>query len=301
MKKTIKLLLLILTLVITALLFTGCGGEAELEYDLQSDDTYKVYINDRSAGKVIIPDTYNGKPVTRLEYCYSYYPANATEISLPDSLNYVNGRALLGLTNLCEYEGGVTYVGNWAVACDPNKAEVTVREGTVGIARGFVDVNDGSILTKLTLPGSVRKISMMSICAPKLEILNLGDGVDYIGDQAFCYCRSLKEIIIPEGVEEIRKDTFFDCPSLTRVVLPKSLKVIHNYAFTAKNGGYHQVNIYYAGTEYERGLITEDRTSGGSSIFTYHTWRYYSEKFPVSSLNKYWFYLDGHPVAWSQY
>jgi len=214
MKKCIKLTLIIMTLTVTALLFTSCGkdeSEAKLDYYLLSDDTYMVHIDDSSAGKIIIPETHNGKPVTRLTHDHdAKYPKNATEITIPATIRTFDPtatRALMELPNLCEYEDGVTYVGNWAVACDPDKTEINIREGTVGIASHFINIYAGVpySLKNLTIPSSVKTIADRSLeQAENLQTVIMPEGVEYIGEWAFSGCKSLTVFYLGDSYNPVQ-------------------------------------------------------------------------------------------------
>ena len=52
-----------------------------------------------------------------------------------------------------------------------------------------------------------------------------------IGDFAFCGCRSLKSIAIPDSVYRIGKYAFGRCSELTEVLMPKSVTFIDDRAF----------------------------------------------------------------------
>ena len=65
--------------------------------------------------------------------------------------------------------------------------------------------------------------------------------VKRIGESAFKYCQTLKEIAIPESVDTIGTNAFFKCRNLSCVSLPKSLRTIAPYAFM--NTGLQTVTI----------------------------------------------------------
>ena len=57
--------------------------------------------------------------------------------------------------------------------------------------------------------------------------------VTAIGDSAFCNCKSLSSISIPDGVTSIGNHAFFQCSDLAEVVIPASLANIGIAAFSA--------------------------------------------------------------------
>ena len=61
------------------------------------------------------------------------------------------------------------------------------------------------------------------------------DGTAYtvtsIGWNAFSYCTSLKEIVLPDSVASIGNSAFYCCTSLTEIVIPDSVTFIGRSAF----------------------------------------------------------------------
>ena len=67
-----------------------------------------------------------------------------------------------------------------------------------------------------------------------------------IGDGAFCGCKNLASVIIPDSVTSIEGGAFCGCESLTSVIIPDSVKTIKSGAF-AECDSLNKV-VYY-GTE----------------------------------------------------
>ena len=76
-----------------------------------------------------------------------------------------------------------------------------------------------------TPPGKnkIRKSQAFSKCLG-LTIVNLGQGLEEIGDLAFYDCISLHEILIPLAVKKIKDDAFRGCSGLTVVNIGERLK-----------------------------------------------------------------------------
>ena len=58
-------------------------------------------------------------------------------------------------------------------------------------------------------------------------------GTKVVCDRAFCYCRSLFEIVIPSSVTSIGKGAFYCCDSLSEIVIPSSVTSIGDWAFSS--------------------------------------------------------------------
>ena len=119
-------------------------------------------------------------------------------------------------------------------------AAETVSSGTCG-AEG-----DGSNLTwtldsdgVLTISGSgkMRDYSYYG-CAlwyenrESVRMVNIGEGVTYIGDFAFYGCSSLTRITIPDSVTSIGSGAFESCSSLPSVTIPDSVTSIGSSVFS---------------------------------------------------------------------
>ncbi len=59
-----------------------------------------------------------------------------------------------------------------------------------------------------------------------------GKSVTGIGEDAFCYCKSLTSITIPDSVKSIGNGAFYDCINLTTITIPDSIMSIGSEAFS---------------------------------------------------------------------
>lgn len=92
--------------------------------------------------------------------------------------------------------------------------------------------NSGDFKCTLLEDGSA-EIKKYSGKASVLEIPAQLDGcaVTSIAKQAFTYCNSLTQVIIPEGVTSIGAEAFYNCNSLTQITLPDSVASIDSNPF----------------------------------------------------------------------
>lgn len=149
---------------------------------------------------------------------------------------------------------GILYHGKSACCYkgDFKVAEI-IKEGTTVIVDGLFYSND--VLETIEIPDSVEYIGAMafenctklkSIKLPKslyavldetflgcdsLEIVDLG-GAESIGEYAFAYCPSLKEINLSESkIYEIGDSAFLSCVSLEKITLNSEMEYIGFAAF----------------------------------------------------------------------
>ncbi len=64
-----------------------------------------------------------------------------------------------------------------------------------------------------------------------IEKIEIPDGYESIGQNAFAGCKNLREVILPDTIKEIGKGAFANCASLESIRLPASLKNINLQSF----------------------------------------------------------------------
>lgn len=84
-----------------------------LKYELLDDDTYMVSDYNGTAIEVIIPSTYNGKPVTSIGDYAFYNCTSLTSITIPDSVTSIGDNAFHGCSSLTSIEipASITSIG----------------------------------------------------------------------------------------------------------------------------------------------------------------------------------------------
>ena len=189
---------------------TDAGGSKGLEYNLNSDKKYYAVagIGTCTDKEITIPSTYNGLPVTAIDWEAFNGCSELTSITIPDSITKIGSKAFSGCDGLIQTENGIKYVGNWVIGYTNSLMEqVTLKSGTKGIAN-----------------------SAFSYCY-KLTSITIPDGVTAVGDEAFRSCSRLTSISIPKSVTEIGSYAFDNCSSLTSITIPKSVTSVDRNAF----------------------------------------------------------------------
>lgn len=84
-------------------------------------------------------------------------------------------------------------------------------------------------------------------------IVNIADGVTYIGTCAFKDSTSLNELTIPDTIQTIGEKAFYNCPNLTSVTIPGSVTQIGDKAlgFTDKNGSAVKISGFTISANFE--------------------------------------------------
>ncbi len=240
-----------------------------LEYELINNGTeYGVYgIGTATDTDIVIPPTYDGKPVTKIGNYAFENNINITSIMIPDSVRSIGNsafsqctnlesitipssvtsigdNAFSGCTKLVHTERGVTYVGNYVYDCDTSVTSVKIKEGTLGIWKSAF--YKCSSLTSITIPDSVTSIGDYAFfgCS-SLNAVHISDIAAWcnisFGDYSsnpLIYAHNLylngelvTDLVIPSGVTSIGDFEFYECTSLTSITIPDSVTSIGYRAF----------------------------------------------------------------------
>lgn len=130
------------------------------------------------------------------------------EIKIPDDVTEINERAFIG------------YVG---------LKNITIPDSVtkIGVAAFY-----RSGLTSIALPNKCEKIEDYTFAGcQNLEIVNIGDSVNSIGNNAFDGCLKLSSVNMPNCINSIGDYAFRSCHSLKSITIPSNLKTIGIKAF----------------------------------------------------------------------
>ncbi len=191
-----------------------------LQYTLNEDNNSYTL---SSAGelfnstKVVIPETYKGKPVTKIGerafYSTQLYGSDSSkgapinELILPSTIKSI---ALEAFYNC--------------------KIEKVVFEGTIEewCSIQFIGISANSLYH----PDNAKDNTKLYIDGELIETLVIPNSVSTISSYSFVDCGSLKEVVIPESVTSIEPHAFKNCGSLSSV----EVKAPRGWYY--KNGGY---------------------------------------------------------------
>lgn len=224
-----------------ALLFTlsSCSPREKqnnMEFRLDpATDTYTLTYYTDTAGvkELIIPDTFNGVPVTAI---------GQLAIGSCDTLE----RIVVG--------GNIVSIDKWGITdcrylrrieVDEKNEHFVSLDGvlytrdmetlvTYPNAHTAVYAEDGRLLQKASYsvaPGTKAIGHSAFYKCYGLESVALPEGVETIEAAAFHKCEALTGINLPEGLRFIGKDAFHGCEGLTELTLPSTIREIETYAF----------------------------------------------------------------------
>ena len=219
---------------------TACGFSNVLTFSLNdAGDGYIVSGYNRDTyGKLVIPATYNGLPVTGIADNVFYNCSGLTSITIPASVTSIGNFAFYACTNLKDW-----YITDASAWC---KISFAYQSVGVGHCMHILDA-DGNEITDVVLDGTVTVIPENAFrgCTG-LTSITIPDSVTSIGAGAFYNCDSLTSITIPDNVPSINSFAFYNCDSLTSITIPDSVTSIGDSAFS---GCADLTNVIYCGTQ----------------------------------------------------
>lgn len=165
---------------------------------------YSVSGANEEKTEIVIPSTFKGLPVTRIDDFAFYENENIISVNIGESVTKIGDSAFYNCEKLenLTINGKVTDMGELAFAHCLALESVDIAEGVEEIS--YYAFFECSALKEVTIPASVKSIgeSAFSFCE-SLEKVTLNEGLMYIGDCAFGGCGSLEELTMPQSVTEL--------------------------------------------------------------------------------------------------
>jgi len=184
------------------------------------------------SGDLIIPSSWDGKPVTSFGNEAFYNCESLISLTIPDSVTSIGDYAFTECENLTSVTipDSVTSIGDYAFyRCE------RIKSATIG--NGVISIGDYAFtwcrrLNSVTIGDSVISIGAQafSVCR-SLRSVTIPDNVTSIGSFAFIDCKNLKSVTIGDSVTSIGEGAFYNCQSLTSVTIPDSVTSIGKVAF----------------------------------------------------------------------
>lgn len=233
-RKGLLLLLTIATLAVSAVGLASCGGEesssepssdssvtslAGIIYTISEDGTYaEVSGYNNTLVHVLIEDTYEEVPVTRIRNGVFSGIGNIVSVDIPEGITHIGDGAFngcIGLTSVT-LPDSLTYVGANAFQGCSALTEFSFGNHVTALSPSVLE--GCSSLTAVTIPNSVTTMAEKALkgCT-SLTTITIPDSVNVIGEKVFEGCSALADITIGSGVNDVNLNAFDDCDSLRNI------------------------------------------------------------------------------------
>jgi|GEM_PF-6367750 len=235
------------------------------------------------APTLVIPEEYNGKPITVLGA--NFIPDDAyfdiVKVVISDSVTtiekdafyYSNLKSFYYAQPLPEIHIGknVKNIEPWGISDGPYVVcgdHTVATKITVDPDNEWFTVYDGGLYTK--------DLSEVVWYPAATKEVNMPDTVTSIRSRAFSHCVCLEELYIPNGVTELKTEALYYCYNLSKVMLPNTLEIIRTRSiykcFDEDKSDYLNAAIPYNVKEVENYAFDEmDSRSYLSSYLLYST------------------------------
>ncbi len=199
------------------------------------------------------------------------YSGDKTDVTIPEEVETIAGFAFLRNENAANIKTvrlgeRVTRIETEAFAGLENLVEIIIAEENLSFVRrdGLLLTSDGSILlryereneTSFALPEGVRFVAAHAAQEAGLEEIDFGDGLEYVGYNAFASNYDLRAIDLPDSVRYIGEGAFSGCSAAVDGRLPEGVEI--------GKDAFDRVPFYLSllagsmcpGEEIARGLVT---------------------------------------------
>ena len=244
---------------------------------INGDTEYEVSNGTATSNYIIIPETHEGLPVTRIA-TYAFYDSRVKGVAIPSTVTSVGNCAFYDCSRLnsITIPDSVMSIGGAAFSGCSSLESITVKSGNT------IYRSEGNCLIRIA------DIALILGCKNSI----IPNGVTIFGDYAFAGCAGLKSITIPDSVMSIGFEAFYDCSSLTSIAIPSGVTSISAAAFDVCDS---LTRVFYGGADIAAwNEISIDRFNENlTSAVRY----YYSETNPGTA-NTHWHWVDGAPAIW---
>ncbi len=182
-----------------------------------------------SITSITIPDG-----VTKIDAETFHDCTSLTSITVPNSVTCISHWAFWDCTSLknITIPDSVTSIGESTFRGCTSLTSIKIPDSIIGIGRGAFDdtayYNNTSNWDNGILYAGNHLIKANDVSGS----VEIKQGTKTIVDEAFSYCTSLTNVVIPDSVVNIGNDAFNGCKSLSSVTIPDSVTSIGDRAFS---------------------------------------------------------------------
>ena len=242
----------IFTLTLSIGILCGCTSTTDgLAFRKTSENSYSVGIGTATDSDIIIPETYDGLPVTSIDSSFGNHSIQS--IQIPKSIVSIDPIAIYGQQDLLEIKvakNNLKYSSQNGVLFNKDKSELICypagkSDPSYRIPDSVTTISgkafSNSKISVIQFSPNIREIESYAFSNSSLETVSIPEKVTKINYGTFEDCALLEEVILSESIMTIAERAFENCVNLTSIVLPSSLEKIDDLAF---HGCYKLVEVY---------------------------------------------------------
>lgn len=249
MKKTKRIVALLLCLLTLVISFAGCSAKNDdkLEYEVLDDHiVITKYTDSTERTQITVPDEIDGKPVTEIADFSLFNAESLKKIYIGKNVEAIGEWSMTNNQHLEEFivdEENANFCSVDGVLFTKDMKTIVYFPPAKGIE--FNKYGDAQNKTTYAIPEGVETIRSKAFYkCYYVEDITIPSTVKRIEEKAFHRTAALNKIDLPEGLEYIGKDAFAYCfsenykseqnpnlPETTEIVIPSTVKEIGEYAF----------------------------------------------------------------------
>ena len=237
---------LVCLFVLSASAYSGTAyGNTGIYYSINSDGEAVITDAKSYIETADIPESINGRPVTRIEGFAFRDCTSLLSVTIPNSVTGIGSSAFSGCTALSgvTIPKSVTSIGdyvfkdctglteiNWYAENVKDFSPYNAVFSNAGTSGDGIDIAFGNSVK--SIPAYLfYGIGSNPYKTPKIKTVTIGKGVTSIGISAFRECTLVSSIVIPNSVTSIGSSAFNGCTSLSGVTVPNGVTSIGHYTF----------------------------------------------------------------------
>ena len=235
-KRIVSIFALVLCICIA---FSGCssvstllsGSDESIKFKIENGEAIVTDVPNKSTmTKIVIPDEYEGVPVTKIADFSAQNLEYVTEFIIGKNVKEIGTWALENNQHITAYtvdEANEYFCSVDGVIYTKDMKTVVffppAKDGDYKVADGVETIRTKAFykcskITSITLPDTVKDIQEKAFFrCEAMATINLPNTLTHIGKDAFAYCYGLTEINIPLSVTQIDEYAFYNCTNLLTV------------------------------------------------------------------------------------
>ena len=247
-----RLLTVLMLVAVLCFCLASCGsdsldflsGNTDITCEITDGEATVTAVPNKSiVTEIVIPDEYEGAPVTKIKEFAAVNLEYVTKVTIGKNVKEISDWAFGNSKRITFFDvddenpyicdvDGVIYTKDMktllfyppsggiktekdADGNDVKAVSYTVPEGVETIrSKAFYKCYE---LTEITFPSTLKSIEEKAFFRCNLQEILLPDGLEFIGKDAFAFCSAVTEITVPASVKQIDEYAFFSCTGVSEL------------------------------------------------------------------------------------